>query len=88
MFIIQAKALPPPPPDIFSNEADFRRPDLTKASPVPLAQPSHPPPAPPGTTKCNSSTACADTERAEHKKIADISLMSFLIFPPFVIKEQ
>ena len=44
---MKAKAFPPPPPDIFSNDALFNIPDFVKASPVPLAVPSHPPPAPP-----------------------------------------
>jgi hypothetical protein len=86
VLIIQASAFPPPPPDMFSKDADSRRPDLTKASPVPLAHPSHPPPAPPGTTKCNLSIAKAEVEIALIIKIEDIILISkFLIFPPKII---
>jgi hypothetical protein len=67
---------------MFSKDADPRRPDLTNASPVPLAQPSHPPPAPPGTTKCNFSIANADVEIALNKKIEDIIFIKVFIYPP------
>jgi hypothetical protein len=67
---------------MFSKDADSRRPDLTKASPVPLAQPSHPPPAPPGTTKCNLSTAIAELERALNMNKKDTNFMNifFIIY--------
>jgi hypothetical protein len=42
---MKASAFPPPPPDIFSNDALFKKPAFIKASPVPLAVPSQPPPA-------------------------------------------
>jgi len=42
---------------MFSNDALFNIPAFVKASPVPLAVPSHPPPAPPPITKCNLSIA-------------------------------
>jgi hypothetical protein len=61
---------------MFSKDADSRRPDLTKASPVPLAQPSHPPPAPPGTTKCSLSTAIADVERVPKINKKDKTLIN------------
>ena len=44
-------AFPPPPPDIFSKVAERIKAAFVKASPVPLAVPSHPPPAPPGIRK-------------------------------------
>jgi hypothetical protein len=67
---------------LFSKDADSRRPELTKASPVPLAQPSHPPPAPPGTTKCNLSTAIAELERAPNMNKKDTNFMNifFIIY--------
>ena len=49
-------ALPPPPPDMFSYEAEPTMPDLVSASPVPRAVPSQPPPAPPGMRKWILST--------------------------------
>ena len=49
-------ALPPPPPDIFSYDAEPTRPDFVSASPVPRAVPSQPPPAPPGIKKWIEST--------------------------------
>ena len=81
-------AFPPPPPDIFSNDADFNIPDLVKASPVPLAVPSQPPPAPPGMMKCNLSTA-KDDEGAEiaiakTDRVANNRLNNLSIYPPFV----
>jgi hypothetical protein len=59
-------------------------PDFTKASPVPLAAPSHPPPAPPGTTKCNLSTAIAALERAPNinKKETNFMNIFFIIISP------
>jgi|TARA_X000001036_G_scaffold70437_1_gene61788 hypothetical protein len=67
---------------MFSKDADSSRPDLTKASPVPLAHPSHPPPAPPGTTKCNFSIAIAELERAPIMNKKDINFMNifFIIY--------
>ena len=61
---------------MFSKDADSSRPDLTKASPVPLAHPSHPPPAPPGTTKCNLSIAIAELERAPIMNRKDTNFMN------------
>jgi hypothetical protein len=72
---------------MFSNDADLSKPDLTKASPVPLAQPSHPPPAPPGTIKCNFSRAIAEVERAPNINIKDRNFMNifFIITYSFVL---
>ena len=86
VLIIQASALPPPPPDMFSNDADSSKPDLTKASPVPLAQPSQPPPAPPGTTKCSLSIATAEVERAPNINIKDRTFINifFIIYNSFI----
>ena len=82
VLIIHESALPPPPPDIFSKDADSSKPDLTKASPVPLAHPSHPPPAPPGTTKCNLSIAIAELESAPTINKKDTIFMNifFIIY--------
>ena len=44
-------ALPPPPPDMFSKDAEPTKPAFVNASPVPRAVPSQPPPAPPGIKK-------------------------------------
>jgi hypothetical protein len=67
---------------MFSKDADPSIPDFTNASPVPLAHPSHPPPAPPGTTKCNFSIAIAEVEIALNKKIEEIIFNKVFIFPP------
>ena len=47
VLIKNDRALPPPPPDMFSKDALLSIPDFVNASPVPLAVPSQPPPAPP-----------------------------------------
>jgi len=49
---------------MFSKDACSSKPDFSKASPVPLAVPSQPPPAPPGITKCNFSIATAEVDSA------------------------
>jgi hypothetical protein len=67
---------------MFSKDADLSIPDLTNASPVPLAAPSHPPPAPPGTTKCSLSIAIADVERVPKRNKKDKTLMNIF----FIIK--
>ena len=72
------KAFPPPPPDIFSNDALFKKPALVKASPVPLAVPSQPPPAPPPITKCNLSAAKDVFETEVKRTVAKTRLISFL----------
>ncbi len=57
--MIWAIAFPPPPPDIFSNDVFFTKPDFLRASPTPRAVPSQPPPAPPGIKKWIDSTPLA-----------------------------
>ena len=82
MLIIKANAFPPPPPDIFSNDALFKNPAFVKASPVPLAVPSHPPPAPPPITKCNLSIAkefVAESNRTAENKTEINDLYSFIV---------
>ena len=67
---------------MFSNDALFKNPAFVKASPVPLAVPSQPPPAPPPITKCNFSiaielTAVVDNKRAAENKTEKKDLISF-----------
>jgi hypothetical protein len=81
---MKANALPPPPPDIFSNDALFNIPAFVKASPVPLAVPSQPPPAPPPITKCNLSIATELVVVAENNRIAENNTETIL-FKFFII---
>ena len=88
VLIIKANALPPPPPDMFSNDALFNIPDLVNASPVPLAVPSQPPPAPPPITKCNLSIAKLVDEIEVIRTVAKTKLVNFFkllnILSPFL----
>ena len=77
VLIMNDKALPPPPPDIFSNDALFKKPAFVSASPVPLAVPSQPPPAPPPITKCNLSIAKLVDEIEVKRTVAKTKLINF-----------
>ena len=83
MLIKNDRAFPPPPPDIFSKDALLSMPDFVNASPVPLAVPSHPPPAPPPIMKWSLSIANDCVEKDRKKADANNKLISFLIFNIF-----
>ena len=67
---------------MFSNDALFKKPAFVNASPVPLAVPSQPPPAPPPIKKCYFSTAneLVDENRRKAENKTEIKvLISFII---------